>query len=133
MSDYVSGNCIQCYKAPKCSSKFHVTCAHINGAVFEASDWPDPIRVYCNKCTKNVEATDSSMNSKQEKEIDIGTSVIGKFKNNRYYDAIIVDKQKVTLYHVHFDDNSFTKRLRVTDFIVSLKWFLFKVCLFYFN
>ena len=118
----MSGYCIQCYKAPKCFSKFHATCAHINGAIFEASDWPDPIRVYCNKCTKNVEMSDTSANTiQEEEEIAIGTSVIGKYKNNRYYDAIIIDKQKVTLYHVHFNDNSFTNRLRADDFIVSLK------------
>ncbi|RWS17149.1 lysine-specific demethylase 4C-like protein [Dinothrombium tinctorium] len=119
LADYIMGYCIQCYKAPKCIISFHVTCAHIAGIVFEASDWPDPIRAYCQKCTSHTLKRIAAEN--EGDDIEINTKVIARHRNRRYYEATVIGKSTEIRHHVHFVDNSFTENVRTSD-IISHEW-----------
>ncbi|RWS26552.1 lysine-specific demethylase 4C-like protein [Leptotrombidium deliense] len=118
-SEYIQGYCIQCYRAPKCSSAFHVTCAYMAGINFETSDWPDPIRAYCKKCTammKNGREIESDKD-----DVELNTSVIARHKNRRFYEAVVIKKENEIRHHVHFIDNSFSENIRSSD-ILSHEW-----------
>ena len=43
-----TGACAQC-STGRCTTAFHVTCAHAAGALFEFSDWPIPVYISCLK------------------------------------------------------------------------------------
>lgn len=115
LTDYISGYCIQCYLAPKCSVKFHTTCAYLNGAKFETDDWPDPIRVYCTKCIGRTSGKHLSL--PVEDEVDLGTIVLAKHKNRRYYEATVMNKTSLILHHAHLEDNSILQILKSSDIV----------------
>lgn len=117
--EYLSGYFIYCNTSGSHGHPFHVMCAYRQGAEFKSSDWPKPIIVKCKKCVDADAAKRKQIMERNLIEVDVGTDVIAKHKNRRFYHAKIVDKIDQVFHHVHFVDNSFTKLLKTSEFIVS--------------
>ncbi len=117
MSNYFVGHCVQCEAVSTCTAIFHVTCGHRHGASYKPSDWPYPITITCQRCALRVQSRQAE--DRNLVDVDINTKVIAKHKNSRYYVAKVVEKWEQTFHHVHFVDNSFTRVLKDSDFLVS--------------
>lgn len=111
-----SGACIQCASG-KCTTAFHVTCAHAAGVTFVTSDWPLPIFI---KCTKHVAPVQSDVKRPPTEplpRLEPGTRVVAKHKNGRYYWGRVTGSRTQDLYSVDFEDNSSSNNLLPEDIV----------------
>ncbi|XP_063771110.1 lysine-specific demethylase 4B isoform X2 [Pseudophryne corroboree] len=95
------GACVQC-SVDRCSTSFHVTCAHIAGISMEPDDWPYVVSVSCFK----HKAT--SQNSSVSKEVSVGQTVIGRNRNGLYYRCQVIGSATHIFYEINFDDGSYS-------------------------
>ncbi|XP_076440210.1 lysine-specific demethylase 4A-like isoform X2 [Babylonia areolata] len=105
--------CIQCSHG-RCTQAFHVTCAYAAGVLFETSDWPYPI--YCT-CHKHQTNTRDKGKQRRLDDLFVGSQVIAKHKNGRYYHANIVEVSRHKQYEVDFDDGSVSFDLLPEDIV----------------
>ncbi|XP_064477550.1 lysine-specific demethylase 4C-like isoform X2 [Ornithodoros turicata] len=105
------GGCIQC-TAGKCTTAFHVTCAHAAGVIFETYDWPVPVYI---TCTRHVGNKDKHATSRELPEVGVGARVVAKHKNGRYYWGRVTDIRSQDFYSVDFEDNSSSDNLLPQD------------------
>ncbi|XP_064626958.1 uncharacterized protein LOC135487294 isoform X2 [Lineus longissimus] len=104
------GACVQC-SSGKCTTSFHVTCAHAAGVDFDTSDWPFPVFITCNK---HISSKDGP-SQRRLPPIKVRDKVIAKHKNGRYYKCTVRDSKVQTFYEVDFDDGSYSDNLFPED------------------
>lgn len=104
------GACMQC-SAKKCSTPFHVTCAHAAGIHFEVCDWPQLFYITCSRHVSKKSP------SRVTSEVEVYQKVVAKHKNGRYYEADIVNKNVKVQYVVEFDDGSLSENVEPTDIV----------------
>ncbi|KAG7461884.1 hypothetical protein MATL_G00195850 [Megalops atlanticus] len=100
----VSGACIQC-SCGRCTTSFHVTCAHAAGVSMEPDDWPYVVFITCHR---HQQRSSNAKNLTCKKDIEVGQTVIAKHKNLRYYSSRVTEVTAQTFYEVMFDDGSFS-------------------------
>ncbi|XP_076307338.1 lysine-specific demethylase 4A-like [Tachypleus tridentatus] len=110
--EHKSGVCIEC-SSGKCASAFHVTCAHAAGVTFERCDFP--VNIYIT-CTRHIHKRKKATKRKLP-EVVVGTKVIAKHKNGKYYSSEVVDISTQLLFSVDFEDGSFSDSVCSTDII----------------
>uniref|UniRef100_A0AAY4ADT2 [histone H3]-trimethyl-L-lysine(9) demethylase n=1 Tax=Denticeps clupeoides TaxID=299321 RepID=A0AAY4ADT2_9TELE len=103
----VSGTCVQC-SCGRCSTSFHVTCAHAAGVAMEADDWPYVVFITCHRHQSRNSNTVSIL---------LGQTVITKHKNLRYYSCRVTSITSHTFYEVMFDDGSFSNDTYPEDIV----------------
>lgn len=107
------GVCVQCLSG-RCYLPFHVTCGYMAGVIFEANDWPEPLRIIC---TKHTSVRRRKPVVRQFTNVSVGESVVAKHKNRRYYWANVKQKIDQEYYSILFDDNSISKNTLPEDII----------------
>uniref|UniRef100_A0AAY4AE02 [histone H3]-trimethyl-L-lysine(9) demethylase n=1 Tax=Denticeps clupeoides TaxID=299321 RepID=A0AAY4AE02_9TELE len=106
----VSGTCVQC-SCGRCSTSFHVTCAHAAGVAMEADDWPYVVFITCHRHQSRNSNTVSIL------DLELGQTVITKHKNLRYYSCRVTSITSHTFYEVMFDDGSFSNDTYPEDIV----------------
>ncbi|MBN3319976.1 KDM4B demethylase, partial [Atractosteus spatula] len=101
----VSGACIQC-SFDRCSTSFHVTCAHTAGVLMEPDDWPYIVSITCHK----HKSTNQNL-SQATKEVSLGQTVIGRNRNGLYYKCRVIGTATQNFYEVNFEDGSYSDNL----------------------
>ncbi|XP_006639963.2 lysine-specific demethylase 4B isoform X1 [Lepisosteus oculatus] len=101
----VSGACIQC-STDRCSTSFHVTCAHTAGVLMEPDDWPYIVSITCHK----HKSTNQNL-SQATKEVSLGQTVIGRNRNGLYYKCRVIGTATQNFYEVNFEDGSYSDNL----------------------
>uniref|UniRef100_W5LVH2 Lysine-specific demethylase 4B n=1 Tax=Lepisosteus oculatus TaxID=7918 RepID=W5LVH2_LEPOC len=101
----VSGACIQC-SIDRCSTSFHVTCAHTAGVLMEPDDWPYIVSITCHK----HKSTNQNL-SQATKEVSLGQTVIGRNRNGLYYKCRVIGTATQNFYEVNFEDGSYSDNL----------------------
>ncbi|MEE6523514.1 hypothetical protein FKM82_022451 [Ascaphus truei] len=96
-----SGACVQC-SVDKCSTSFHVTCAHTAGISMEPDDWPYVVSITCFK----HKATNQSF--AVSREVSVGQTVISRNRNGLYYKCQVIGSATQIFYEVNFDDGSYS-------------------------
>uniref|UniRef100_A0AAY4AFW0 [histone H3]-trimethyl-L-lysine(9) demethylase n=1 Tax=Denticeps clupeoides TaxID=299321 RepID=A0AAY4AFW0_9TELE len=108
----VSGTCVQC-SCGRCSTSFHVTCAHAAGVAMEADDWPYVVFITCHR----HQSRNSNTRCVLHKDLELGQTVITKHKNLRYYSCRVTSITSHTFYEVMFDDGSFSNDTYPEDIV----------------
>ncbi|XP_056427889.1 lysine-specific demethylase 4B isoform X2 [Hyla sarda] len=93
--------CVQC-SIDRCSTSFHVTCAHAAGISMEPDDWPYVVSIKCFKHKANNQTNTVS------KEVNVEQTVIGRNRNGLYYRCQVIGSATHTFYEVNFDDGSYS-------------------------
>ncbi|XP_077129249.1 lysine-specific demethylase 4B-like [Ranitomeya variabilis] len=93
--------CVQC-SVDRCSTSFHVTCAHAAGISMEPDDWPYVVSITCFKHKANGQSIPDS------KEVSVGQTVIGRNRNGLYYRCRVIGCATHIFYEVNFDDGSYS-------------------------
>lgn len=93
--------CVQC-SVDRCSTSFHVTCAHAAGISMAPDDWPYVVSITCFKHKANGQSTTVS------KEVSVGQTVIGRNRNGLYYRCQVIGSATHIFYEVNFDDGSYS-------------------------
>lgn len=109
---HLLGICVRCSNS-RCAQSFHVTCAHVAGVLFETSDWPYPVYVTCIKHAGMFRTR--QQHDRELTKLEVGSKVIAKHKNTRYYLAEVLDREEHVFYEVDFDDGSFSNDLYPED------------------
>uniref|UniRef100_A0AAY4ADQ3 [histone H3]-trimethyl-L-lysine(9) demethylase n=1 Tax=Denticeps clupeoides TaxID=299321 RepID=A0AAY4ADQ3_9TELE len=109
----VSGTCVQC-SCGRCSTSFHVTCAHAAGVAMEADDWPYVVFITCHRHQSRNSNTKRCV---LHKDLELGQTVITKHKNLRYYSCRVTSITSHTFYEVMFDDGSFSNDTYPEDIV----------------
>ncbi|XP_040595151.1 lysine-specific demethylase 4B isoform X1 [Mesocricetus auratus] len=97
----VSGACIQC-SYERCSTSFHVTCAHAAGVLMEPDDWPYVVSITCLKHRAG------GAGGQLLRTVSLGQVVITKNRNGLYYRCRVIGTTAQTFYEVNFDDGSYS-------------------------
>ncbi|XP_012660015.1 lysine-specific demethylase 4B isoform X2 [Otolemur garnettii] len=100
----VSGACIQC-SYERCSTSFHVTCAHAAGVLMEPDDWPYVVSITCLKHKAGGHPVQLL------RAVSLGQVVITKNRNGLYYRCRVIGTTAQTFYEVNFDDGSYSDNL----------------------
>ncbi|KAL2098214.1 hypothetical protein ACEWY4_007421 [Coilia grayii] len=108
----LAGACVQC-SCGRCSTSFHVTCAHAAGVAMEADDWPYIVFITCHR--HHSRSSTAKRNVRQD--LAVGQTVISKHKNLRYYSSRITHITSHTFYEVMFDDGSFSNDTYPEDIV----------------
>ncbi|XP_063074336.1 lysine-specific demethylase 4C isoform X2 [Engraulis encrasicolus] len=108
----LAGACVQC-SCGRCSTSFHVTCAHAAGVAMEADDWPYIVFITCHR--HHSRSSTAKRNVRQD--LVVGQTVISKHKNLRYYSSRITHITSHTFYEVIFDDGSFSNDTYPEDIV----------------
>ncbi|XP_072261002.1 lysine-specific demethylase 4B isoform X3 [Pyxicephalus adspersus] len=95
------GACVQC-SVDRCSTSFHVTCAHMAGVSIKPDDWPYVVSI---TCFKHMAANQYNTVSK---EICVGQTVISRNRNGLYYRCLVIGSATHIFYEVNFDDGSYS-------------------------
>ncbi|XP_053559148.1 lysine-specific demethylase 4B [Bombina bombina] len=95
------GACVQC-SVDRCSTSFHVTCAHTAGISMEPDDWPYVVSITCFKHRA------TSQNGLATREISVGQTVISRNRNGLYYKCQVIGSATQIFYEVNFDDGSYS-------------------------
>ncbi|KAM8939760.1 lysine-specific demethylase 4B [Pelodytes ibericus] len=95
------GACVQC-SVDRCSTSFHVTCAHTAGISMAPDDWPYVVSINCFK-HKATNRTNSA-----SREISVGQTVISRNRNGLYYKCQVIGSATQIFYEVNFDDGSYS-------------------------
>ncbi|KAM4807579.1 lysine-specific demethylase 4B-like isoform 2-T2 [Rhinophrynus dorsalis] len=95
------GACVQC-SVDRCSTSFHVTCAHNAGISMKPDDWPYVVSITCFK-HKAVNQT-----SPVSREIIVGQTVISRNRNGLYYRCQVIGSATQIFYEINFDDGSYS-------------------------
>ncbi|XP_066430550.1 lysine-specific demethylase 4B [Eleutherodactylus coqui] len=93
--------CVQC-SVDRCSTSFHVTCAHAAGISMAPDDWPYVVTITCFKHKTNGQSSTVS------KEVSVGQTVIGRNRNGLYYRCQVIGSATHIFYEVNFDDGSYS-------------------------
>lgn len=106
------GICVKC-SVKKCSTAFHITCAHAAGIVFERSMLPPIVEI---KCKYHIAVSEKTLQN-SPCEVQKGVLVVTKRRNGRYCTCQIIDIQPQVLYSVTFDDGSVCDKLPPTNIL----------------
>ncbi|KAM4708756.1 lysine-specific demethylase 4B-like [Discoglossus pictus] len=96
-----AGACVQC-SFDRCSTSFHVTCAHTAGISMEPDDWPYIVSITCFKHRT------TNPNGPVTREISVGQTVISRNRNGLYYRCHVIGSATQIFYEVNFDDGSYS-------------------------
>ncbi|XP_053319541.1 lysine-specific demethylase 4B isoform X2 [Spea bombifrons] len=102
------GTCVQC-SVDRCSTSFHVTCAHAAGITMEPDDWPYVVSI---NCFKHKQTNQSNSGSR---EIRIGQTVISRNMNGLYYRCQVIGSATQIFYEVNFHDGSYSDNVYPED------------------
>ncbi|CAH2292889.1 lysine-specific demethylase 4B isoform X1 [Pelobates cultripes] len=97
------GACVQC-SVNRCSTSFHVTCAHSAGISVEPDDWPYVVSIKCFKHRSTNESNSS-------REVRVGQTVISRNRNGLYYKCQVIGSATQIFYEVNFDDGSYSNNV----------------------
>uniref|UniRef100_A0A8C5P8T3 Lysine-specific demethylase 4B n=1 Tax=Leptobrachium leishanense TaxID=445787 RepID=A0A8C5P8T3_9ANUR len=97
------GACVQC-SVNRCSTSFHVTCAHSAGIPMVPDDWPYVVSI---KCFKHRAINESN----SSRVISVGQTVISRSKNGLYYKCQVIGSATQIFYEVNFDDGSYSNNV----------------------
>lgn len=106
------GLCIKCTSG-KCNLSFHVTCAHAAGVEFEVQDWPNNVRVTCNRHKRVI----CKEKLKRTSNLTAGEKVIAKHRDGNYHEAVLMRIQPRTYVSVDFEDGTFSENLFPEDIV----------------
>ncbi|XP_040178467.1 lysine-specific demethylase 4B isoform X1 [Rana temporaria] len=95
------GACVQC-SVDRCSTSFHVTCAHMAGISMKPDDWPYVVSI---TCFKHMGANQCNTVSR---EVCVGQTVISRNRNGLYYRCQVIGSATHIFYEVNFDDGSYS-------------------------
>ncbi|KAG9480707.1 hypothetical protein GDO78_012263 [Eleutherodactylus coqui] len=103
--------CVQC-SVDRCSTSFHVTCAHAAGISMAPDDWPYVVTITCFKHKTNGQSSTVS------KEVSVGQTVIGRNRNGLYYRCQVIGSATHIFYEVNFDDGSYSDNVYPENIMV---------------
>lgn len=91
---------------------------------FLTADWPLPVFVKCTKHLNPPVAAGSRPDAGPGQRpppppVAVGSRVVAKHKNGRYYWGQVVESRSQDFYAVDFEDNSSCDNLRPSDVVVS--------------
>ncbi|XP_048111122.1 lysine-specific demethylase 4C [Alosa alosa] len=91
----VAGACVQC-SCGRCSTSFHVTCAHAAGVAMEADDWPYVVFITCHRHQSRSSTTSRDCAALGPPEV--GEVVQVKWPDGLYYTAKYLGSNTTHMY-----------------------------------